>query len=235
MGRQLQGGTCSASLPFLYACRGHLNLISEPKLTPPPLLAKSDNLSWFADHLQTLKTHTRSSKVNVSLYVTKAASSTPTRANSSDARDSRHSSTAIIQESDGRDKALESGLTSPTSSTAAEPAAALSAEEKLSEAHRHHHHSDPEAALGRPRQDLERGGRRGSTSTSSSHGHEVRAGRPDAATLIRDAVSSTPADGRVLVAACGPDGLMRVVRNTTASLIRGDGPGVELHCEQFGW
>lgn len=55
------------------------------------------------------------------------------------------------------------------------------------------------------------------------------------ATLIRGAVSSTPASERVLVAACGPDGLMTVVRDTTANLIRGDGPGVELHCEQFGW
>lgn len=67
------------------------------------------------------------------------------------------------------------------------------------------------------------------------HSHSIKAGRPDTATLIREAVSSTPAHQRVLVAACGPDGLMRVVRDTTASLIRGDGPGVELHCEQFGW
>lgn len=65
--------------------------------------------------------------------------------------------------------------------------------------------------------------------------HAVSSGRPDTATVIFDTVGSTPADQRVLVAACGPPGLMRVVRNTTAKCIRGEGPGVELHCEQFGW
>jgi hypothetical protein len=65
--------------------------------------------------------------------------------------------------------------------------------------------------------------------------YPVKAGRPDAASLIREAVKTTPRNQRVLVAACGPDGLMRVVRDTTAKLIVGDGPAVELHCEQFGW
>lgn len=81
-------------------------------------------------------------------------------------------------------------------------------------------------------------GTRSSTSTNDtaySHGHAIKPGRPDTVTLIREAVSSTPATGRVLVAACGPAGLMTTVRDVTASLIRGDGPGVELHCEQFGW
>lgn len=63
----------------------------------------------------------------------------------------------------------------------------------------------------------------------------IKAGRPDAATLIREVVGSTPATQKVLVAACGPAGLMKVTRNTTASVIRADGPAVELHCEQFGW
>lgn len=73
------------------------------------------------------------------------------------------------------------------------------------------------------------------SSTADDHRDVLKCGRPDTATLIREAVRSTPPHQRVLVAACGPDGLMRVVRDTTASLIRGDGPGVELHCEQFGW
>ena len=70
-----------------------------------------------------------------------------------------------------------------------------------------------------------------------AHGFEnaIKPGRPEMATLIRQAVEGTPSNQRVLVAACGPDGLMRVVRDTTARLIQGDGPGVELHCEQFGW
>jgi hypothetical protein len=65
--------------------------------------------------------------------------------------------------------------------------------------------------------------------------HAIKAGRPDAASLIRNAVDLTPRNQRVLVAACGPDGLMRIVRDTTAKLMVGDGPAVELHCEQFGW
>jgi hypothetical protein len=65
--------------------------------------------------------------------------------------------------------------------------------------------------------------------------YAVKSGRPDAASLIRDAVKTTPQNQRVLVAACGPDGLMQIVRDTTATLIVGDGPAVELHCEQFGW
>jgi hypothetical protein len=69
----------------------------------------------------------------------------------------------------------------------------------------------------------------------SFYEYAVKAGRPDVASLIRDAVRTTPRNQRVLVAACGPDGLMRVVRDTTAKLIVGDGPAVELHCEQFGW
>jgi hypothetical protein len=65
--------------------------------------------------------------------------------------------------------------------------------------------------------------------------HPVTHGRPDAAALIREAVSSTPAHERVLVAACGPSEMMKTVRDTAAKCIRPDGPGVELHCEQFGW
>ncbi|KAH9900225.1 ferric reductase NAD binding domain-containing protein [Xylariomycetidae sp. FL2044] len=60
-------------------------------------------------------------------------------------------------------------------------------------------------------------------------------GRPDTETLIKDAVESVDKDQRVLVAACGPDGLLKIVRDTTANCIRVHGPAVELHCEQFGW
>ena len=60
-------------------------------------------------------------------------------------------------------------------------------------------------------------------------------GRPDAATAIREAVSSTAWSQRVLVAACGPPSLMTAVRNATAQCITSDGPSIELHCEQFGW
>jgi hypothetical protein len=65
--------------------------------------------------------------------------------------------------------------------------------------------------------------------------HRMTAGRPDVAQLIREAVEPTPRHQRVLVAACGPQSLMTIVRDTTARLVKADGPAVELHCEQFGW
>ena len=63
----------------------------------------------------------------------------------------------------------------------------------------------------------------------------IRLGKPDVAALIRTTIYETPAENRVLVLGCGPDGLMKQVRNTTASCIQSGGPGVELHCEQFRW
>lgn len=65
--------------------------------------------------------------------------------------------------------------------------------------------------------------------------HRMTNGRPDVATLIREAVRVVPRNRRVLVASCGPQSLMTVVRDTAAGLVRADGPAVELHCEQFGW
>lgn len=63
----------------------------------------------------------------------------------------------------------------------------------------------------------------------------IKRGKPDVAVLIQTIIGETPVEQRVLVLGCGPDGLMATVRNTTAACIRSDGPGVELHCEQFGW
>jgi hypothetical protein len=73
------------------------------------------------------------------------------------------------------------------------------------------------------------------TATTGSINVPIEHGRPDTAILIQEAIQSVGKDERVLVAACGPAGLIKVVRNTTASLIRKDGPSIELHCEQFGW
>ncbi|KAI1325437.1 ferric reductase NAD binding domain-containing protein [Xylariaceae sp. FL0255] len=60
-------------------------------------------------------------------------------------------------------------------------------------------------------------------------------GRPDIQALIEKAVSSTPKDQRILIAACGPQGLLGAVRNAASSCIDIDGPAIELHCEEFGW
>lgn len=67
------------------------------------------------------------------------------------------------------------------------------------------------------------------------HGIEIAYSRPDISGIIGDEIDATASDKRVLVMGCGPEGLMRQVRNTTAGRIRTTGPAVELHCEQFGW
>lgn len=59
--------------------------------------------------------------------------------------------------------------------------------------------------------------------------------RPDIENMIRTAVKNANEKDRILIAACGPDGLMRMVRGTAADCISARGPSVELHCEQFGW
>ena len=60
-------------------------------------------------------------------------------------------------------------------------------------------------------------------------------GRPDVSRLIKDVVAKAEDGERVVIAACGPPGLMRAVRSTAASSIQLKGPRVELHCEAFGW
>ncbi|UKZ73309.1 hypothetical protein TrVFT333_000952 [Trichoderma virens FT-333] len=68
-----------------------------------------------------------------------------------------------------------------------------------------------------------------------AYNSSIKRGKPDVSALIQTIIGETPVEKRVLVLGCGPDGLMTQVRNTTAACIRSDGPGVELHCEQFGW
>lgn len=194
----------------------------------------AENLSWFREQLDMLKTHAHSPKVNVSLYVTRAATSDsdlPNGSGNSDrAANSRSSSEAAS--SAGADSPPLSPATADPEKTAPRLPA-----------------SWPTMASGDLEKEMERaietriehGGtaEKDATTTAamSSHSYDypVKSGRPDVASLVRQAVAMTPQNQRVLVAACGPDGLMRVVRDTTAKLIIGDGPAVELHCEQFGW
>ncbi|CZR64086.1 related to ferric-chelate reductase [Phialocephala subalpina] len=70
---------------------------------------------------------------------------------------------------------------------------------------------------------------------SSTSSVNILPGRPDVDHIVKKVVSETGDDQRVVVAACGPDGLMWRVRKATAGVIRVGGPSVELHCEQFGW
>ncbi|KAK0707580.1 ferric reductase NAD binding domain-containing protein [Lasiosphaeris hirsuta] len=186
-----------------------------------------ENLSWFKEQLETLKTHAHSPKVNVSLYVTRSPASPP-HTHGHDARAARPTS---IQSSEGEESpplspATDVGKTAPQLPVPQRQALAerdLEKEmEQVIETRVEHPVSDKDGAAA-------------TTTISQASHHPIKAGRPDVGFLIRDAVTTTPSNQRVLVAACGPDGLMRVVRDTTAKLIRGDGPGVELHCEQFGW
>jgi len=63
----------------------------------------------------------------------------------------------------------------------------------------------------------------------------ISSGRPDIQNLIKQVVANANEDQRIMVAACGPSGLMTDVRKTVAGCVRTIGPSVELHCEQFGW
>lgn len=190
-----------------------------------------DHFDWYSDHLDTLRTHDYSPKVTVSLYTTRAP-------NSTESDEQRRGSVVMAQHRAHRHHSTRDSPSSPTG----DDEKALE-RDFISSSRRADPEKMDESALGHKAttrtmtsdESMATSYNNAAAATHRRHLHSVKAGRPDTATLIRQAVSSTPAHQRVLVAACGPDGLMRVVRDTTASLISGDGPGVELHCEQFGW
>ncbi|EFX01008.1 ferric reductase transmembrane component 5 [Grosmannia clavigera kw1407] len=55
------------------------------------------------------------------------------------------------------------------------------------------------------------------------------------AETIESIVSTIGNGQRVLIAACGPTGLMKDVRTAAAACIRPEGPSIELHYESFAW
>lgn len=63
----------------------------------------------------------------------------------------------------------------------------------------------------------------------------MKSGRPDLPAMISGVIEGARVEERVAVAACGPEGMMTVVRRSVAANMRGDGAGVELFLEQFGW
>lgn len=63
----------------------------------------------------------------------------------------------------------------------------------------------------------------------------VRLGRPDISSTIRSVVSDTAEEERTIVAACGPVGFMKDVRDVVGDLVVYSGRSVAFHCEQFGW
>ena len=70
---------------------------------------------------------------------------------------------------------------------------------------------------------------------NSSNSLEIISGRPDLRALIKSIVAAAEPTDRIAIAACGPQALMKDVRNAAASEVRISGPSVELHSEQFGW
>jgi NAD(P)H-flavin reductase len=54
-------------------------------------------------------------------------------------------------------------------------------------------------------------------------------GRPDLTSKITEVVESTGEEDRTIVAACGPDSMMREVRRTVAAVVGKGERSVELH------
>jgi NAD(P)H-flavin reductase len=59
-------------------------------------------------------------------------------------------------------------------------------------------------------------------------------GRPSVATIITETVAGADSQERIMVAVCGPSGMMRDVRNSIVENIKVNGPSLELHSEHFG-
>jgi hypothetical protein len=59
-------------------------------------------------------------------------------------------------------------------------------------------------------------------------------GRPDFQAVISRVAGESTVDSRVLVAACGPGGLVNGVTDAVKENTKKNGPNVELHVEAFG-
>jgi ferredoxin-NADP reductase len=201
---------------FIWAVRKHGMSFPFPSLFPSRRwLILEENLSWFREQLQILKTHAHSSAVDVNLYITNATTNDSSSNNDTSSESGADSPpVSPTTESDPEKTQLPTATT--TSSTASDVEKAIVETQSG-------YDTTTTAASKKP------------TAEEVAAGHAVQTGRPDVASLIRDAVNSTPKDKRVLVAACGPVPLMNVVRDTSAKLISVRGAGVEVHLEQFGW
>ncbi|KAI0164313.1 ferric reductase NAD binding domain-containing protein [Hypoxylon sp. FL1284] len=169
-----------------------------------------DNITWFTEHLNNLRNHYHSPKVSLKVHATRLPSSHPPHGSHSNAHTSASNSSTNMARST-LEKGVEFTSTSNPVSSSATPYQS-DQEEK-----------DPPRHVEVP------------SSSPSTVDLPIIVGRPDTEALIRSAVESVGKDQRVLIAACGPDGLIKVVRNVAASCISVGGPAVEVHCEQFGW
>ncbi|KFZ02558.1 hypothetical protein V500_00103 [Pseudogymnoascus sp. VKM F-4518 (FW-2643)] len=64
---------------------------------------------------------------------------------------------------------------------------------------------------------------------------ETLPGRPSIPALMESLVDNGDSMKRVIVGACGPEGLLEAVKSTESRCIRPDGPSFTLHTEGFGW
>ncbi|KPM34660.1 hypothetical protein AK830_g11918 [Neonectria ditissima] len=163
-------------------------------------------LTWFSEHLKTLKSDPR---VSIHIYVTRPSatavlSKTPSTSSSSD-NSSRSPSTASDPE-----KAPLPSLVIPM------PSPKSDMEKEV--------FSSPLESPISPLEEVE-----------SVNDLRIMYRRPDVAALIKAGIEGVPGNQRVLVMGCGPQSLTTTVRNATAECVRAKGPGIELHCEQFGW
>ena len=245
--------TSTKSIVFIWAVRQHgksnhsVLHYHQKKKTWSTDPSPSDNITWFTQHLETLRRHDHSGKVNISLYVTRSPVSPEGRLNPQGPYmedDDAHaaSSYSSLRASptefspDAEKQANGNRVSLPPIAHQKSTLSDDIEKDLVHESKEYYDHNGKgkgthdDTPLDAPEEAVLKQKSQGALRTP-----RVTAGRPDTATMIREIVSSTPASQRVLVAACGPQGLMKVTRDTTAKVIRASGPAVELHCEQFGW
>ncbi|KAI1353520.1 ferric reductase NAD binding domain-containing protein [Xylaria sp. FL0043] len=173
-----------------------------------------ESIEWFTQHLQDLLTHECAPKIGLKIHLTRVKTITKI---AKVARIPRLSSQIFAVIESKPDSNSEKGFNSSRLSTEASSVAVRDEDPE-----KHDTISIVESIAAVP-------------STAGGLNIPIRYGRPDIESSVREAIVSVSKNKRVLVAACGPTGLVNTVRNTTARCISVDGPSVELHCEQFGW
>ena len=181
--------------------------------TPADPGLPTERLQWFRDHLETIQDMPN---LSASVFVTDPSTPQETAGSevpSSLDRSAHHQSNADFEPHPDHEKRDVEKLEAQTRSSTIEI------------------------------EDVRSGGESDGASTTSSReilpshigGIPVAYGRPCVSDIIRGALDQMSFGQKVLVLGCGPESLMEDVRRVSARCIKGDGPSVDLHCEQFGW
>lgn len=181
------------------------------------LTRHAGNLSWFASHLDALRTHAHAHRIALQLHATRDPADEASDSSSSNG-------TARSMTSGSSVYSTPSPLPSPRDAGEKAPRAMVVSEGGGGGGGGGLEKEDVEAVLSHLQP------RRGRWEDLPCTPR-----RADVVALIRAAVASVRPDQKVLVAGCGPASLLAEVRNTTADCISPDGPSVALHLEQFGW